>query len=223
MKLINNGPSSFGRKVMVALLEKNIPFDVEWDVPWHDDTVVDTLNPLEQLPILVTDAGEVVYESSFIIEWLDSRFPQPLLTPEDPELRLEMGRFRVLAVGVMNALLLANFEYARPPGQQSAAWADRQLRKVKGGLSVLNTLVTDRPFVVGDHFSLADIELGCVLAHLDFIADKVPPLKAFFSDQIRWREDCPSLSRYTDDIVQRPSFLNSTPFMVDINFSSVVA
>ena len=84
MKLINARPSPFGRKVAIAMLEKGIPFEIQWDIPWHADTAVPAFNPLEQLPILVTPAGETVYESSYILEWLEHHFPQPSLLPVRP-------------------------------------------------------------------------------------------------------------------------------------------
>lgn len=223
MKLINAGPSPFGRKVMVALHEKGIPFDVEWDVPWHKDTVVTAHNPLEQLPILITDTGDTVYESSYILEWIDTRYPEPALTPSDPEARLAMGRFRVLAVGAMDALLRTNFELSRPVEQQSREWVQRHIRKINGGLAELDRLIGDRDFVVGDALTLGDIEVGCVLGQLDFIADEIPPLKSFFAEHVPWRQRCEQLSRYADRICERPSFKASCPFMVDIDFASVVA
>ena len=68
MKLINAKPSPFGRKVVIALHEKQIPFELQWDIPWHADTCVGEWNPLQQLPILIADDGEVVYESSYILD-----------------------------------------------------------------------------------------------------------------------------------------------------------
>ena len=109
MRLINNGPSPFGRKVMVALHEKDIPFTMEWDIPWHEDTIVGSYNPLEQLPILVTDSGESVYESSYILEWIETRFPHTSLLPSGAEAILQMGLFRVLAVSVTDAIVTTPF------------------------------------------------------------------------------------------------------------------
>ncbi|EED35221.1 glutathione S-transferase, N-terminal domain [Luminiphilus syltensis NOR5-1B] len=223
LKLINAGPSPFGRKVMVALHEKSIPFKVEWDIPWHKDTVVTVHNPLQQLPILIADDGETVFESSYILEWIDTRFPEPPLTPSDPEARLEMGRFRVLSVGIMDALVRTNFEVSRPLEHQSQEWVQRHIRKINGGLAELDREIQDRNFVVGNELTLGDIEVGCVLGQLDFIAENIPPLKEFFAEHVPWRSDCKYLSRYADRLCQRPSFVASAPFMVDIDFASVIA
>ena len=39
MRLINAPPSPFGRKVAIALHEKELPFETQWDEPWGEATV----------------------------------------------------------------------------------------------------------------------------------------------------------------------------------------
>lgn len=68
MKLVNAKPSPFGRKVAIAMKEKSIPFEMMFDVPWSDSTCVPQYSPLEQLPLLVTDDSENVYDSMYILE-----------------------------------------------------------------------------------------------------------------------------------------------------------
>lgn len=115
MKLINNGPSPFGRKVMIALSEKGVAFDIEWDIPWHKDTTVPHYNPLEQLPILISDNGEKVYESSYILAWLERHYPLPALLPADEDDLLRVKLLQVLSVGVMDAMVKMTFEPSPPP------------------------------------------------------------------------------------------------------------
>ena len=134
-----------------------------------------------------------------------------------------MGKFRVLAVGVMDALVRVNFELSRPEAQQSDQWVDRHVRKINGGLRELNRLIGESNFAVDDTLSLADIEIGCVLGQLDFIGENVAPLRAVFEEQLSWRKNCPQLARYTDQLMERPSFQRSEPFMVNIDFASVTA
>ena len=148
MRLINNKPSPFGRKVMIALKEKDIPFEIEWDIPWHKDTTVDHYNPLEQLPILVTEGGEIVYESSYILDWLEHHYPDPSLIPETPDERLKMKLFQVLGVGVMDAIVRINFELARPQECQSNEWMQRQKRKIAGGLGEISRIIGNEELVL---------------------------------------------------------------------------
>ena len=84
MILISATPSPFARKVRIALIEKDIPFELRNEIPWHGDTETPVHNPLEQLPILIPDEGEALYESSYILDWLEYKFRR--LSPWHTEL-----------------------------------------------------------------------------------------------------------------------------------------
>ena len=222
MKLINARPSPFGRKVAIAMLEKGIPFEVQWDIPWHADTAVPAFNPLEQLPILVTLDGETIYESSYILEWLEHHFPEPPLLPASPEQRLRVNFFRVLAVGVMDAIVRINFELARPEPCQSTNWIARQTRKISGGIAEIGRQIDGRRFAVGESLSLADLEVGSVLGHLDFLIDAIPVLGVVLKLEAGWRSLHPCLDDYVAGLESRASFKAARREMVEIDFGSVI-
>ena len=69
--LINARPSPYGRKVAIALIEKGISYDVQYDVPWASGTCTPEYSPLEQLPILVSADDERIYDSTYILDWLE--------------------------------------------------------------------------------------------------------------------------------------------------------
>lgn len=223
VKLINNKPSPFGRKVIIALEEKNVPYVIELDIPWHSDTTVPEYNPLEQLPILITDSGETVYESSYILEWLEVRYPEPPLVPAAAEDRLKMNLFRVLSVGVMDAIVRINFELARPSACQSEAWKQRQKRKTVGGIREIGRLLDGREFAVAGMLTHADLEIGAVLGHLDFLIENIPPLGEVLEKDVDWRSLHSGLDAYIQGLEQRPSFLAAPREMVEIDFQSVIA
>lgn len=54
-------------------------------------------NPQEQVPTVVTDAGDVLVQSPAILEWLEETHPNPPLLPKDP---IERARVRALAMVV---------------------------------------------------------------------------------------------------------------------------
>jgi maleylpyruvate isomerase len=55
------------------------------------------LNPQQQVPTLVTDAGDVMVQSPAILEWLEETHPEPPLLPADP---VDRQRVRALASAV---------------------------------------------------------------------------------------------------------------------------
>ena len=70
-----------GEKSPSPSRKRGIPFDVQYDVPWADTTCTPDFSPFEQLPILILENGDAVYDSSFLLEWLDYHQPEPALIP----------------------------------------------------------------------------------------------------------------------------------------------
>jgi glutathione S-transferase len=208
MKLINARPSPFGRKVAIALLEKAIAFETLWDEPWGPDTCVAAYNPLAQLPILITDDGETLFESTYILEWIERRFPEPPLLPADDNGILRAKQLMVVAEGVLTAWISASAELRRPsPG---GAWLERQRHKVTTGTDWLAEQIGDREFAVRDTFSQADIAIGANLALLAFGRGWNGPN----IEEISWHDRLPALGRYVDRLEARPSFQATRPQMM---------
>ncbi len=210
MKLISATPSPYARKVRIALAEKSVPFELQTEVPWNDDTSLPQHNPLEKLPVLILDDGATIWESSFILEWIERKFPDPPLLPPDDDGILAHKRMDALATGVCDAFLLVFFERMRPEAHRSQPWIDRQMRKVRGGLAEIARVAGDRPYVVRDAFGIADVSVGSVLGYLDV---RFP--------ELGWRETHPNLARYMDGLAARPSFQATMPYPQNIT-SAVV-
>jgi glutathione S-transferase len=98
MELISATPSPYARKVRIALAEKAIPFEPRTEVPWNDDTSLPQHNPLEKLPVLILDDGTALYESSFILEWIERKHPDPPLLPSDDDGILAHKQFDAQAI-----------------------------------------------------------------------------------------------------------------------------
>lgn len=200
MKLISATPSPYARKVRIALAEKGIAFELHTEVPWNDDTSLPHFNPLEKLPVLIPDRGEPLFQSSYILEWLERRHPEPPLLPRDDDGILAAKRLEVIADGVCDAVILIMFERMRPQGGQSEAWIGRQRRKIDGGIAALADAVGTRRFAIGERFGLADIAIGSVLGYLGV---RFP--------EKNWRGEYPALAAYAEALFARPSFAETQP------------
>ena len=109
-KLISATPSPYARKVRIALAEKGLPFELITEVPWDSTTSTPRHNPLEKLPVLILADGSSVYESSYILEYLELKYPQVPLLPDDIDDRLTARKLEVLCDGVCDAVVLTLFE-----------------------------------------------------------------------------------------------------------------
>lgn len=206
LTLISATPSPYARKVRIALAEKGIPFELTTEVPWDSTTQTPAHNPLEKLPVLILEDGKTaVYESHYILEWLEAKYPppsHPALLPDGLDDKLFARQVEVVADGICDALVLAFFEKMRDPEKQSEPWMARQMRKVEGGLRVLAAWVEQKQggYLVGDHFGLADIAAGCVCGYLAVRWPEHP-----------WRTTYPGLKEYWEGLEWRQSFKNTVP------------
>lgn len=210
MKLLSATPSPYARKVRVALAEKAVEFELVTEVPWNADTATPDHNPLEKLPVLILDDGEAVFESDFILEWLEAKYPDPPLYPDNSDMRLAARRFEVVADGVCDAFVLHVFERMRDADKQSQAWMDRQARKIEGGIRDLAAHVSPTGFCVGDAFTIADIAVVTVMQYLD---RRYP--------ECEWRSLYPALADAVERLVDRTSFAATMPVPQSISASVV--
>lgn len=204
-RLISATPSPYARKVRIALAEKDIAFELRTEVPWNATTETPAYNPLEKLPVLILPNGQGLYESRFILEWLEAKHPEPpLLAPAGTDDALAARQVEVIADGICDALVLLFWERHRPEAHRSAPWMARQRRKVDGGLRAVAALAEARndgcDWLVGARFGLADIAAGVVLGYLDVRFPEHP-----------WRCLHPVLGRLSERLAGRPSFRDTMP------------
>ncbi|GEC96254.1 glutathione S-transferase [Zoogloea ramigera] len=199
MKLVASLTSPYARKIRVALAEKNLPFELEVDIPWLADTRVPSYNPLGKVPALVADDGELWFDSPVIAEYLDT-LAGPLLLPADRAAALPVRQAEALADGITDAAVAAFLEGMRPAERQDPAAIERQLGKISRGLTALEARVAQRKGCAGEALSIADIAIGCTLGYLDLR----------FA-HLGWRAAHPQLAAWAAGLLARPSFTTTAP------------
>jgi glutathione S-transferase len=200
LKLIGSFASPYTRKARVVAAEKRIEYLWESQSPWSAETTVPDANPLGKVPVLVLDDGTALYDSRVICEFLDAASPLGRLIPADGRERIEVRRWEALADGVLDAGVLWRLESARPSGERSPSWGERQKGKVERGLDAMEHQLGGRAFCAGPGFTLADVAVGCCLGWLDFRFR-----------ELDWRADRPNLARLAAKLFERPSFAESVP------------
>jgi glutathione S-transferase len=201
MKLIGSVASPYVRKVRVVLAEKKLDYDFALENVWGAETAIHLSNPLGKVPCLIMEDGSPMYDSRVIAEYLDTLTPVCKLLPPNGRDRADVKVWEALSDGVADAAILARLETTlRPADQQSAAWIERQMGKVHAGLAVMSANLGESPFCKGNHYTLADVAVGCTLGWLLF---RFP--------EIDWRGDYPNLARLYDKLSERASFKESAP------------
>jgi glutathione S-transferase len=203
MKLIGSMASPYVRKVRIVMAEKKLDYQFFLENVWAADTTMPDSNPLGKVPCLVMEAGEAVFDSRVIVEYLDTLSPVGKLIPIQGRERAEVKTWEALADGLLDAAILARLEASwdgRTDEQRSQAWIDRQMGKIDAVLKAMSTGLADKPFCSGVHFSLSDVATGCALGYLDLR----------FA-HIDWRSRHPNLARLQEKLVQRSSFIETKP------------
>jgi glutathione S-transferase len=203
MKLIGSNSSPYVRKVRIVMVEKKLDYTFETADVWAAQATIAESNPLGKVPCLVLEGGDALFDSSVIVEYLDTLSPVGKLIPPVGRERAEVKTWETLADGILDAAILARLEATwggRTEAQRCPAWIERQLGKVGAAVKAMSLGLGEKPFCTGVHLSLADIAVGCALGYLDF---RFP--------QIDWRGDYPNLTKLQDKLMQRPSFVATLP------------
>jgi glutathione S-transferase len=200
MKLYASANSSFARKIRIMLLEKAVEHDLLLINLWEPNDL-HAINPLAKVPALQLDDGRVLVSSPLIADYVDAKHPLPRFIPEDLEDRTEVRRWEALADGVMEAVSAVMYEQRfHEEGKRSHLWFERQQKKWQSALRMLESMLGDRAWCVGDRMTLADIALA---SHIGFIQLRVP--------QYCPKDAYPRLTRLWQTMEQRDSFRQTAP------------
>jgi glutathione S-transferase len=197
MKLRHNSASPFVRKVMVCAHELGLADKIELlnttVSPVEANATLAGENPLMKIPALVTDDGEVLFDSPVICEYLDSLAGGGKLFPAS-KARWTALRQQALGDGILDALILCRYEIAaRPEEKRFAGWTDGQTKKAHQGLAVL-----EKEDLSGH--TIGTITAGCTLGYLDF---------RFPNDG--WRNRHPKLAGWYKTVEALPSMQATKP------------
>lgn len=202
MKLYYGATSPYVRKVVIAAMEVGVHDRIERDetFPWDADTQYGGVNPVGKVPALVTDSGQVLYDSPVIVEYLDSLHDGPKLIPPSGEERFETLRVSALADGMMDAVILLYGELVRRPKELHwAYWDDRQRNTVNRSLDALEQ---DAAAFNPDQCDMAQITTACGVGWIEFRKEILG---------IDWRTGRPTLSQWFDAFSGRASMQTSMP------------
>jgi glutathione S-transferase len=201
MKLRVNKASPFARKVRILIRETGLAGrleEIETTVsPVAPNEDLARENPLVKIPALVTDNGELLYDSAVICEYLDTLHGGRKIFPAAGPLRFSALRRQALTDGMLDAAVLCRYEMAvRPEALRWKDWIEGQKRKIFGGLGALEAEV---PSWSSD-FDIGHIGTACALGYLDFR----------FADW-EWRSGHPRLATWYQGALRRPSVSETAP------------
>jgi len=193
MQLLYQTHSPYARKVLVAAHETGLAdrlevIHQETSPTARNDTVF-AANPLGKVPVLLTDDGLALYDSSVICEYLDGLHDGPRLIPAAGPARWTVLRLQALAQGLCDAGIALRWETERRPiALRYLPLAQGQVEKLTAAYDVLeHETEFDGP---------PDLGQIALATALDWLAFRALP---------DFRPGRPRLSAWLDAFTQRPS------------------
>lgn len=104
LKLYHTAISANSRRVWIALLEKEIPFELvslKLDGDQFQPEFL-AINPFHHIPVLVDDDFRLI-ESLAILDYLEAKYPTPAMLPTDAQ---DLATVRMVEMVTNNELLL---------------------------------------------------------------------------------------------------------------------
>ena len=129
---------------------------------WDDKAAWDrlrTINPLAQVPTLVTDDGTVMTESAAIALWLADRHPDAALLPQAEAARASAYRWIVsLATNTYATIIVGDFPDRWVDGEAAqTSLKAHALERLKAGWTQFEASVAPSPYLAGDAIGALDV------------------------------------------------------------------
>lgn len=186
MKVVSFKICPFVHRVTALLEAKNIPYELDFislsDKPqWFLD-----VSPNGQVPVLITDNGDALFESDAIVEYLEEVYP-PLEPGVSPEQKAKNRAWSYLAT--KHYLTQCSAQRSRNPQEL----ADRRVKLDQAFDRMEKQLGDKTKFFGGDKINLVDVAWLVLLQRAniieqhsgyDFIGDR-PKLKAWQDNLLR--------------------------------------
>jgi glutathione S-transferase len=186
--------ASYCWKALIALYEREVPFEAHLVGGPEDRVQLAALWPLASIPVLVDSAGPMLPESTAIIEYLDRQGSAPPLIPADPDAALQARLWdRIMDGQVMTPMQKIVADALRPEGTNDPHGVEEARAQLDAAYALLDDHLTgDSSWLAGPDFTLAD----CAAAPALFYARVVH----------RWDEaGLDALTRYFAALTNRPS------------------
>ena len=142
-------------------------------------------NPHGRVPV-IDDDGVVVWESQAILRYLAARFGAEIFWHEDPGQRSQTDRWMDWSQSSLQPdFLLGIFWgfYRTPEAQRNQPAIAKKIERCAHHFRLLDRVLADRPFMLGEELSLADIPIGTNLYryfNLDIERPEIPHVEAWY-------------------------------------------
>lgn len=200
MKLLFSPTSPFVRKVMLVLYLRDMVEKVRLvpgqGTPLQPNKQTVGVNPIGKIPALITDEGEVLYDSRVVCRYLDKISGGGLYPADGAEFAVLTRE--ALADGILDAGVLGLYEHRlRPEGMRHQPVLDAMTAKIERSLGEFEK---QAEAATTGALTIDKIALAAALGYLDFRYGG-----------LNWRTKAPKLTAWYDEFRETPAMLATAP------------
>lgn len=133
MKLIGTYLSPYSRRVAAALISRGLRFEHEPVNGYREFEVASRYNPVAKVPSLVLDDGEILIDSTAILDYLNELTPSAPLIPLGSEARRTTLKLAAIGYGICEQATNLSFRGREVPETEANRWR----AQILGGLRAL--------------------------------------------------------------------------------------
>jgi len=199
MQLIGYLESPFVRRVAISLEFLGVEYEHRELSIFRDFDEFRAINPLVKVPTLVLDNGQVLVDSTLIIDYLEKHVAGASLMPTGAADSQRASQHIGTALVAMEKIAGLIYETGhRPADRQYLPWVERLRTQLNGAIELMESAVKQRHgiWLLGDEISQADITTAVAWRfsqHID--ASQIDP------------GDFPALAAYSEKAERLPEFI----------------
>ncbi|MGL4883486.1 MAG: glutathione S-transferase family protein [Waterburya sp.] len=197
------------RRVWVTLLEKNLEFEPVMLKLNGDQFQPDFLqiNPFHHIPVLVDNEFKI-FESLAILDYLEAKYPSPSFMPTDAQ---DIAKVRMLELVTVNELPPASIVLMKE--MLDVTVEEQKIEQAKQTMATTlqyfeANLLAYQAYFLGEQLTYADIVVGTAVAAIPNLGISLEPY--------------PKITKWLENLNQRPSWQQTAPSPEDIEKSKAV-
>ncbi|ROM92633.1 glutathione S-transferase family protein [Pseudomonas brassicacearum] len=200
MKLVGMMGSPYVRRVAISLRLMGLEHEHRQISVFRDTDEFRAINSVVKAPTLICDDGEMIMDSSMILDYLESLVePERSLMPKDPSEHRKVLSLIGLGLAVCEKAVQLEYEHNKPVEYHYVPWLTRITEQLHAALALLEgAAARANPWLATEQVSQADVTVAAAWRFTQFRVSNLVDVQSYTA-----------LAAYADRVEQLPAFVDT--------------